>query len=241
MSTLFSLIYLERDSDSDAMININGPELFLSEKLALEHLFQHVKTRITDACKEEFIENVFSFDVPLFDITGYEDEEEPVSAEQLEEIFDYIANNGKIEMVTDWYFELMNDETSEYVYSIKKHDIEINSVILVDQSDIPCSLDCISLFVNGAHILDQDSESDLDIDVKEMAETMAKNLNTTLKSIEISNKDLGSLIAESRGELYELNEMIKNDPESENELYEQYTDGYSNSDVIALLKLKNLI
>ena len=58
MSTLFSLIYLERDSDSDAMININGPELFLSENLALEHLFQHVKTRITDACKEEFIENV---------------------------------------------------------------------------------------------------------------------------------------------------------------------------------------
>ena len=115
---LFTLIYAERPSPSDALVCLNGPSVHNSEQEALLTLWSYVQNRIIAACKEEFVESAFDLGVDLFQFTP--DDDAPVTEDEFDAILSSIAGES-LQSSVDWYFEFMNDELCECFYTIDKH------------------------------------------------------------------------------------------------------------------------
>jgi hypothetical protein len=109
--------------------------------------------------------------------------------------------------------------------------MNINTVLLVDQSEIPCSFDCKSLFVNGIHILDADDTNDFPIE--NISTELAKALNIEVTFASLSEVQLATYIAKKNNEEDKLSIDIKAD----NDL-DEWLQGYNNNDVLAAIMLE---
>jgi hypothetical protein len=103
------------------------------------------------------------------------------------------------------------------------------SVIIADQTNIPSSFNGSSLFVNGVHIVDADNDND--IPLEDIAESLATALNTQVRTVEITEKQLATAVAKQRGQYDELEKEI----DSGNVVYEDWNEGYNNDHVLAAL------
>jgi len=103
------------------------------------------------------------------------------------------------------------------------------TVLLVDQSSIAASFDCVSLFVNGKHILDVDDSGDAPID--EIAESIASALDTVLDKQSLSELELAKYIAHTRNESSAIDAQIK---EGVND-FDDWVQGYNNNDVLGAI------
>lgn len=106
-----------------------------------------------------------------------------------------------------------------------------NKLIIVDQSTIPASFECESLFLNGVHILDADEQNDLPI--HEIAQSLANALEIEVEGIGITEKELAQYLAKKYGKEAEFKEIAE-----DNDDFDDWVQGYSNDDIINALKLK---
>lgn len=137
----FTLIYTERPANSDALVCLNGPSVHASSNDAYRELWRYVQKRILDVCKEEFVESAERFGISLLDSALADNEELDVEAfARLLAVFEV----KYIELIIDWYFELMKDDCNEAFYKIDEHAVD--TVMLV--SDLPMNASVPSLQIN---------------------------------------------------------------------------------------------
>lgn len=105
----------------------------------------------------------------------------------------------------------------------------MKSVIIADQTDIPSSFECKSLFVGGVHILDSNEHND--IPLEEIAESLAIALNTEVRTVKISEKQLAIAVTKKLGSYDELKKEI----DSGDVNYEDWTQGYTNENILDAL------
>jgi len=105
-----------------------------------------------------------------------------------------------------------------------------NRVLLVDQTRIPASCDCVSLFVNDTCIL-EDCDQD-QFNINEMASILAVALQTHVKKIVLEEVTLAKYMAALRNELSILEGEIKN---GKDEFYD-WVQGYTNDDVLGAIE-----
>ncbi|WP_199438371.1 hypothetical protein [Vibrio owensii] len=106
----------------------------------------------------------------------------------------------------------------------------MNQVHVVDQTDIPCSFGAKSLFVNCAHIAEENESSD--IPLEEIAENLASALGCTVTNVVISERQLAKAKAVKNGNLAELEEEQKSGLDD----YDKWIQGYSNDDLLVFIQ-----
>jgi hypothetical protein len=101
------------------------------------------------------------------------------------------------------------------------------TVLLVDQSGIPASFKCISLFLNNTHILDTDSVNDHPIEM--IADNLAISLGQEVTHIQLSELELAEVIAKRLNQYDQFNADIAAGKED----FDEWVQGYTNDDVLA--------
>jgi hypothetical protein len=109
--------------------------------------------------------------------------------------------------------------------------MNINTVLLVDQSEIACSFDCKSLFVNGTHILDADETDDFPIE--NISTELAKAFNIEVTLVSLSEVQLATYIAKKTNKEDKLAIAINADED-----LDEWLQGYNNNDVLAAIMLE---
>jgi hypothetical protein len=105
----------------------------------------------------------------------------------------------------------------------------MKSIIIADQTEIPSSFEGSSLFVNGVHILDADEHNDMPLE--EIAESLATALDSQVRTVKITEKQLATAVAKKLGKYDELEKDI----DSGDVNYEDWTQGYTNDNVLDAL------
>lgn len=109
-----------------------------------------------------------------------------------------------------------------------------NTITLIDQSDIPASFGCVSLFVNNQHVLESHDYEQQPVET--VAQKLADALDSEVDTIYISHKELAEHIAEKQGSLDELKaKLIEGEIEPE-DIYDQWCQNYRNDDLISFLQ-----
>ncbi len=124
---VFSLVYLVRPHKVNCL-PILSETVHGSFEEAILKLWHHVAGdgertgQIEELYLDDFIEAIGDnlFDIRLFDFTG--DDDEPITTEELNKLFASTSLETKKEVI-DWYFELVNDETTEASYRILEHKL----------------------------------------------------------------------------------------------------------------------
>jgi hypothetical protein len=105
----------------------------------------------------------------------------------------------------------------------------MTAIIIVDQTEIPSSFEGSSLFVSGVHILDADEHNDLPL--KEIAESLATALDSQVRTVKVTERQLATTIAKKLGKYEELETEI----DSGEVNYENWNQGYTNENVLDTL------
>lgn len=103
-------------------------------------------------------------------------------------------------------------------------------IILVNQTAIPSSFGCTSLFVNDKHILDADENNDHP--VEDVAESLAGAFDVQVQKIEITAEQLARSIVKHDPQ---LKEDFEADLESDEPDFDEWCQGYNNADIIRLI------
>lgn len=122
-----TLVYFERNFRNNCM-PLLSETVHVSREEAILELWKYVaggdnhSGMIEEKCLEEFVEAMGDneFDIRMFDYTS--DDDEPITSEELKALFQQTSIETKEEVI-DWYFNLMDDETTEAAYRIKEHTI----------------------------------------------------------------------------------------------------------------------
>ncbi len=113
----------------------------------------------------------------------------------------------------------------------EKINLYTPTVLLVDQRDISVSFDSISLFVNDVHIVDTDAHNI--IPIVDIAENLSKVMCVDITRVTISTEELARSIAEQR----DLAEQFDRDLATGDIDFEDYTQGYTNDDLLKAIRL----
>lgn len=105
------------------------------------------------------------------------------------------------------------------------------SVIIVDQTSVPSSFGCVSLFVNGSHILSADEHNNHP--VESVAESLSTALNVKVENVVITTERLARSIVKH-------DPLLKEDFEADlasGEIdFDEWCEGYTNNDLLNLIK-----
>ena len=102
----------------------------------------------------------------------------------------------------------------------------MKSIIIVDQTDIPCSFECSSLFVCGVHIADSDEHDS--IPLMDIADALAIALDTEVRTIKVTQKQIARSVAKKLDQLKEFEDEVASGEVN----YETWTDGYNDDHVL---------
>ena len=97
----------------------------------------------------------------------------------------------------------------------------------------------MTLFLNGWIVVE--SCNDDGIDVNEIANNLSDALSIDVQTIDITSSELSRTVANKRGSLTEYEKRIADssvDEEPLSEIYDEWIQGYDNSDVLSLVETK---
>lgn len=122
-----TLVYFERNIRNNCM-PLLSETVHASREEAILELWKYVagsdnhSGMIEEKCLAEFVEAMRDneFDIRMFDYTS--DNDEQITHEELKALFQQTSTETKEEVI-NWYFNLMDDETTEADYRIKEHTI----------------------------------------------------------------------------------------------------------------------
>jgi hypothetical protein len=132
---IFTLIYAERPTDSDALICLTGPSIHKNMDDAMDRLWCYVKGSITgSSLKEEFSEYASTMGV---DLHGFDlNEDRDITDEEFNAIIDSIRSD-QLRLVCDWYFKRVNDDACcEAFYQIDQHTFNLASDVVAIDAEI---------------------------------------------------------------------------------------------------------
>ena len=116
-NNLFTLIYAERPSTSDALATLNGPSTHKNIAGAIDELYGYVKGRVLDCVPELFIEWIED------EKPDYLFVEAAVLSDKVEYALERFTGADEIKEVVDWYFNITGDDTAECFYKIEGHNV----------------------------------------------------------------------------------------------------------------------
>lgn len=123
----WTLLYMERPTDSDALAALIGPSIHNSLESATTELFNYVKGRIKVGGKEEFIEAINEGNISPGNINNdLEDTMASIDIDSNNEEFETALDSvpfHQMSLVINWYFNLMADSTHECWYQIEPHQL----------------------------------------------------------------------------------------------------------------------
>lgn len=115
-TTVFTLIFTERETNGDAGPALNGPFVFTSKVQAYGRLWEYVENRIPAAFADEFADKAEEFGVAV----AADADDDLVSA------LSDVAPDKRVEVI-DWFFEVSDDSTFEAFYQIEEHTPTLES------------------------------------------------------------------------------------------------------------------
>jgi len=123
-NTIFTLVYAEREIVGKSLSSITGPTLHTTRQDCIEELWQYVKVRIAEACKEEFVENSVELGITPPSLESATSESIDLSS---------IKDNKK-EQVINWYFNFMDDDICECFFKIDEHSVKHENIDIRNKS-----------------------------------------------------------------------------------------------------------
>jgi hypothetical protein len=114
-----------------------------------------------------------------------------------------------------------------------------NTIVIGDQQSIPASFNAVTLFLNGWIVIE--SCNDDGVNINEIANNLSDALSIDVQTVDVTSTDLSRTIANKRDTLAEYEKRIADssiDGEPLSEIYDEWIQGYDNSDMLDLIKTK---
>jgi hypothetical protein len=114
-----------------------------------------------------------------------------------------------------------------------------NTIVICDQQSIPASFNAVTLFLNGWIVIE--SCNDDGVDINEIANNLSDALSIDVQTFVVTSSELSRTVANKRDTLAEYEKRIADssiDGEPLPEIYDEWIQGYDNSDMLDLIETK---